>query len=319
MIEKLDLKDKKIIFELDKNSRQSLNQLAKKIGLSKDVVRYRINKLEKEGYLLGYQTLIDFTKIGYLAIRFSINLMGASPKKEEEIIDFLKKNSKVFLVSETEGESNLSVGILIREIFEIKFFQKEFEKKFKKYIKEIRLGIYIDLFHFNRDYLLGKKSFSDKIIETNSDKKISVDKKDLKILKILSKNSRISIMEIAKILKLNANTVAFRIKSLEKKKVILGYKIIFGFDKIGYNYIKVDLNLRDVSKEKEILNFCKLQKNTIYVLHAIGGADMELFFEIESIEKFLLIMKEMREKFKEIIEWKYTIFTKYHKFNYFFE
>jgi len=30
-------------------------------------------------------------------------------------------------------------------------------------------------------------------------------------------------------------------------------------------------------------------------------------------------MKEIREKFKEIIEWKYSILTKYHKFNYFLD
>jgi len=315
----LDLKDRKIIYELDKDSRQSLNELAKKVRLSKDVVGYRVKRLENEGYILGYQTLIDFTKIGYNAIRFYINLINTSPKKEEEIIDYLVKDKKVFLVSETEGYTNISLGILVKDTAEIKKFQKEFEVKFKSYIKEMRLGIYLDVFHFNRDYLIDKKSQDSKAIIINSKAKIKVDEKDIEILKILSKNARTPLIEISKKLKVNANTIAFRIKNLEKKGVILGYKIIFGFSKINYIYIKVDLSLNEISREKEILQFCKQQNNIIYALWATGGADIELFFEIENVDKFLNLIKEMRENFKEIIEWKYTIFSKYHKFNYFIE
>ena len=45
---KFDLKDRKILFELDTNSRQSFHEIAKKVGLSKDSVIYRINKLQFE-------------------------------------------------------------------------------------------------------------------------------------------------------------------------------------------------------------------------------------------------------------------------------
>lgn len=315
----LDLKDKKIIYELDKDSRQSLNKLAKKVRLSKDVVNYRIKKLENEDYILGYQTLIDFTKIGYMAIRFYINLIGASPKKEKEIIDYLVKNKKVFLVSETEGYTNISLGILVKDVYEIKEFQKDFEIKFKSFIKELKVGIYLDIFHFNRDYLLGKTSQDSKAIIINSNEKVKVDDKDIEILKILSKNARTPLIEISKKINVNANTIAFRIKNLERKKVILGYKIIFGYSKINYTYIKADLILNEISREKEILKFCEQQNNIIYVLWATGGADIELFFEVENTDKFLNLMKEMRERFKEIIEWKYTIFSKYHKFNYFMD
>ena len=41
---KIDLKDRKILYELDLNSRQSNSTLGKKVGLSKDIVNYRIKK-----------------------------------------------------------------------------------------------------------------------------------------------------------------------------------------------------------------------------------------------------------------------------------
>ena len=43
----LDLKDKKILFELDFDARQSYSEIAKKVRLSKQVVEYRIKKSRK--------------------------------------------------------------------------------------------------------------------------------------------------------------------------------------------------------------------------------------------------------------------------------
>ena len=45
---KLDLKDRKILYELDMNSRKSNTEIAKKVGLSKQVVGFRIKKLIDE-------------------------------------------------------------------------------------------------------------------------------------------------------------------------------------------------------------------------------------------------------------------------------
>ena len=45
MPNELDLKDRKILYELDINSRQSNSEIAKKTGLSKQVIGLRIKKL----------------------------------------------------------------------------------------------------------------------------------------------------------------------------------------------------------------------------------------------------------------------------------
>ena len=69
---KLDKKDKQILYQLDLDSRQSFNQIARKVKLSREVVQYRVKQLEKKGIIKGYQTLIDVTKLGYLNCRFFI-------------------------------------------------------------------------------------------------------------------------------------------------------------------------------------------------------------------------------------------------------
>ena len=48
MVITLDAKDRKILYELDINSRHSNSEIAKKVGLSKQVVGFRIKRLIQE-------------------------------------------------------------------------------------------------------------------------------------------------------------------------------------------------------------------------------------------------------------------------------
>ena len=47
----LDIKDKKILYELDKNSRIPLSQLSKKVQLNEQTVHYRVKNLIKKGII----------------------------------------------------------------------------------------------------------------------------------------------------------------------------------------------------------------------------------------------------------------------------
>ena len=44
---KVESADKKILVELIKNARQSISQIARKTKLTREIVKYRIDKLEK--------------------------------------------------------------------------------------------------------------------------------------------------------------------------------------------------------------------------------------------------------------------------------
>lgn len=46
-IPKIDLKDRKIIRELDMNARMGIKELAKRVGLSRQVVQYRLERMKK--------------------------------------------------------------------------------------------------------------------------------------------------------------------------------------------------------------------------------------------------------------------------------
>ena len=50
---KIDLKDSKILYQLDINSKKSSSQIGKKVGLPKNMVTYRINNQIKKGVIVS--------------------------------------------------------------------------------------------------------------------------------------------------------------------------------------------------------------------------------------------------------------------------
>jgi len=314
---RLNLKDKKILSLLDINSRMLNSKIAKKVGLSKDVINYRIKKLKNLGFIRGYYTIIDFSKLGYFSIRVYLKLIDVSLEQEKKIIEFLVNHKNTFFVAEIEGPFNIALGTWVKDIYEFEKFWIEFKEKFKKHISKEKISIFTKAYHFHRAYILNKKIDDAEPEIFGGSKTEKHDEKDLNILRLLAQNARIPIVEIAERLKIPPKTVDFRIKQLEKKKIIQGYRFIFDFNLFGYEYYKVDLNLRDITKLKELIDYAKTHPNILYVDQTIGGSDFEFDIEVKNKILFLEIIKELRKKFPEIRDWNYFTLRKYNKLLYY--
>ena len=61
----LSIKDRKILRELFDNARTPYSIIAKRVGLSKEVVNYRVKKLIERGILIRFNTVIDVNRLGW--------------------------------------------------------------------------------------------------------------------------------------------------------------------------------------------------------------------------------------------------------------
>jgi len=83
----IDAIDRKLIGLLQENARYSLKQLAEQVFLSSPAVSSRIERLERDGYITGYQAQVDPVKLGYHITAF-INL-EMTPKQKETFYPFI--------------------------------------------------------------------------------------------------------------------------------------------------------------------------------------------------------------------------------------
>ena len=70
----LNEKDRKLLYQLDLNARQSNSQIGKRISLNKNTVNYRINKLIEDRVIMGFYTEINMYKLGYKTYRIFMEL-----------------------------------------------------------------------------------------------------------------------------------------------------------------------------------------------------------------------------------------------------
>ena len=124
---------------------------------------------------------------------------------------------------------------------------------------------------------------------------INLDDTDIHLLQILSKNGRISGVELSGMLKISPSTVARKIKRLEEAGIIKGYVSIIDNETIG-NMCRAVLNVKltgaiEISKViKELLK----NENICNIYETMGNYDVMLTCCGDSEETIYDIMKEVR-------------------------
>lgn len=294
----IDLTDRKILYELDINCRQSNSQIAKKLKISKDVVNYRIKKLEEAGIIEGYRTVIDISKLGYLTYRIYFKFQDIYKEIEDEIIESLKQTPNVWWIGKLAGRVDFVFAIWVKSQRAFYDFWIKFLIKYRRYIKQESISTFIEYIHFRRAYLLNLERDDTKIEIIGGGEEIKHDKTDSKILSLLARNARIALLDLAKESGLTPMAVKYRIKNLTKIGVIQGYRALINFSKLGYEYYKVDMYLEDVSKIKQLESFCHTHPNIVYIDRTFGAGDIEFDFEIENLAKFTKVMEEIKDKFR---------------------
>jgi DNA-binding Lrp family transcriptional regulator len=293
---KLDLKDRKILYELDANSRQPVSRIAKRVRLNKSTVNYKIKQLENEGVISGYYAMIDNTKLGYLMFRVYLKFINTTPEKETEIIYWLRNNKAVGVVGRFEAVYDLIIMVWTKSVHEFDDFLFEFKKRFRGYIWQEKVHIYSKVWHFKRKYLLKEEKPQEHEF-VGSNKVEDYDELDINILKLLSKKARMSVVEISEILKIPERTIAFRIRQLEKKHIIQGYRANINLEKIEYEYYKLNIILNNFSKYDELFNYARDHPNVTYIERTASELDFEIDVEIESKQALLRFVKDIKSKF----------------------
>src|SRR3989344_187087 len=189
----LGIKDKKILYELDQNSRQSLSQIAKKTKLSQQVISYRLNLLQKKMIITNFFTVINFTNLGYTSYRIMPRLSNTTKERYNEIIEFFMNHPNVLWLNSCGGKYDFIINIMAKNIIHFNDIFKKIKEKFPEQIQNYDILTHLEMSYFGRDYL-SKKTREIKSVPYfgREFKLIKLDEIDLKILNILSENARIN-------------------------------------------------------------------------------------------------------------------------------
>jgi DNA-binding Lrp family transcriptional regulator len=317
---KIDIKDRKILYQLDLNARQSLSKIGKIVFLPKNVISYRIGKLKEKGIIKKFYTHIDAYKLGYISFRFYITYQYTTPEIEDEILTYFVNNRNIWRVISIKGRYDLGVTIWVKDTNSFYSFWKKTMDKYGDYFTNRSFSACIHSLDYRHSYLLAneyKKSDRGLFEITGGGKIIETDDINKKIMDIIADNARKPLNEIAKQLSVSPTMISYRIKELQKLGIIQGFRTDIDISRLGYRHIKVDIYLREHKIRYKIIDYIKFNPNLVHIGTSSGESDVELEFHIEHMNQIYEIMDDLVVKFPNAIRnYKHFIIQKVHKIRY---
>ena len=298
---KLDLTDRKILAELDKNCRIPNSTLGKKVNKSREAVKYRIQQLQNRGIIEKFITSINPNKLGYYMFKVYLKLENI-PEEREKFFEELKQNKDIYWLGISDGAFDCVFAILSRSI--IGYYQQinALLSRWEHLVISKILGTMVDTKQYNKKFFTNDTQgtyvvFGGDVVHNK------VDDLDYKILTILANDARIPLAQLARKVNSTIEIVRGRIKRLEEKEIILNYRIAVDFNKLGLEFFKMFIYFRTVSEkdERSLAEWMRTHPKALYYIRSLAPWEMEPEFVVESYKEFNQIVNDLRKRFPHVI------------------
>jgi len=312
----LDLTDRKILYELDLDSRISFKQLGKKLNIAKETASFRVKRLVKKGYIKNFITTINTSKLNRFYYKLFYKFHKTTSKTDKEIIEFVRNYKSTAYFASLEGRYDITFLILAKDMQDLYQFLVPFREKFGDYILEQEILTMPSVHRFNfRFFHQGGKLLHTKYPEKLVEPKI--DEIDYKIIKNLAQNSRVNLIELAKITNTETNVVKYRINKLKKAKILGTHVLDVNFEKFDMQQIQICYSLRNHNAINKLISHVATNPKSTFATVTLGKYDLAVEFVVENMKELRTILNNIKEEFSEDINDHDVFIMEEHSINWF--
>ena len=142
---------------------------------------------------------------------------------------------------------------------------------------------------------------------------ITLDLKDKKLLTALDENSRYTNAQLARKVELSKPAIEYRIKRLQKNKVVFEYYTVLDITKLGYSQYKIYFKFQNTSPadEQKITDHWTKDKTSVWVGQIRGRWDLSVSILAKSNFEFGQSLSAFMNKFSKFILEKDILLTEY--------
>lgn len=292
----LDNLDRRIMFELDLNCRASAAAIGKKLRRSKETVNFRIKRLIDEGFIKGFYTISNTSKLGRFYYKLYVKFKDTTPDKETEIFAYLQQQPHIAYLADVEGAYDCVLLVMVRGAKDMTDFLYPFMKKYGDYVLQKDLLLFLTTHRMNQRFLYAGKESKDWYypVEIGS---YTLDSLDRKILREISSNARLSLIELARKTGQEPQTIQYRLRKLEKEGIILAYVTSPNFDKLGFQFSQLNISLKEPTMKKQIIEYFRSTDKCWFAIEALGKYDLIVEMHVKNNDELRGIIDDFRKKF----------------------
>lgn len=299
----LTVKDKRILGELFQNARTPFSVIARKVRLSKEAVNYRVKRLMNSGLLAGFNTVLDVRKLGWEMFFVYIRLRNIDVGRESTIFEFLKGHPNVTQLFKCVGNYDAIVKVFVRQTADVDALMKDIEARFPENIDQYDIDYVVEeaAVPFAFLYDVGRKQLQ--YLARGEPGKVDVSGMELKLLKQLAKNARISLADIAIGIGTSRDNVKYHLKRLEKAGVILKYRPDTLPKKLGYNwhFLVLKTGKLDDRTNRLMEGFLLNHPNVTYFYRTVRNSDVQIELRAKTTEQLNDVLMELRGILKAVL------------------
>lgn len=317
-MEIIDSKDGKILKALDENARQADSVIAKRVGMSKQVVNYRIRKLLERGIIERFYTVVNVGKLGLDSHYLFLQFQKIGKAKEREILERLHSLPHVgWLVSGT-GRWDAILLLFADSIQACDVLLNRTLAACGEHLHEYVFSTLITAEHISYKFLGVQGGRS--VVQGEKEPVGILEDEEKTVLEAISQEARSSIASLSEQAGLPAHVVRYRIKKLESSGIIEGYKPKIDVHKVGYQWHLLLLSLQPAPDRRRdaFFSFCKQNDNVYYVTRTIGAYSLMLDVHVRNTEEFKEVLLQLKEHFSDLIaRYESVVIFDEHKIEYF--
>lgn len=297
----LDALDKKILGVLDENARLSEAAIGKKVGTSKQVIRYRLNRFKEKGIIETYYTMLDVGKLGFDSYYVFVQLKGLNSEQENKIYQIVLNLPYTAWLVTGVGRWDAVILFCAQTIANFNEQLEELKRLLGSHLHEYIFTTLIQAEHISYKFI--RPDVKEYLKTTPRSKIYSFDKIDKKILRVLNQSGRMPVTEIAKSTNYPLHTVHHRLKKLKKEKIIQGFRPKINVHKLGMQWHLLLIKFNPVSEEraKSFIAYCKRHDHVYYVTNTVGIYNVMLDIHVRDTEEFRDFLFDIKNSYGDVI------------------
>ncbi len=333
----LDAKDRKLLYYLSENARLSYSTLAANVGLSREAVKNRIERLVREKVILSFRVQSSHPYFGLEFYNLYISFARMDAKRQAEYENYIKKHPAVMWSNKCLGKWDYALLLLVKDLADFALILSEFKGRFRGAIRDFEFDVILYEYVYTATLGaffsgLGAKPLRAKREDSSFNRALSevpvivektrqrhtLDTADIKILNALSDNCRQTLHEIGEKSGLPPENVRYRMRCMIGKHAIVAFFAAINYDMFGLHWYRVRMrtNMISAQEEKRLAGFLLSHPSVFWAARSVGRADMHIDIRAEDNNALNGFLKEFNTEFPGIaIDYEALMMTDDHDYN----
>jgi DNA-binding Lrp family transcriptional regulator len=309
-----DLKDRKLLHCLCQDARMPHTQIAKEVGLSRESIAYRINRLTAQGVIQGYRAVVDISRFGYDAYHIFLRLNHPTKELEEKLIAQFQDYAFARAVLTLRGRYDVELAVVAKNANEFDAILTQVLKDCAEHLQEY------DVLIKTQTYAAHTLPQSFHPTKPGTIKKVPLvlDEQDGKILRVLAHDPLLPYFRIAEEIGISHDTVRQRMKRMIDAGVVLKFIPVINYASLSYSVYAILVRMNGLRDDARLRTTLQADKHVLWATKCIGRFDLLMYICVKNTDELNETLSNLRQHFSQsIMDYEVLIAYEEHKYTYF--